>query len=434
MSCKYEDLVSEVPCSLWSMLAPAGGAIVLSCFAWYGYRHFAFTLEENRKERSVLRSALAQRDAEVLSLRKTLSEPTQQKVATPPTAPTPTQPLRKDSAEVQTLRRRLSDLNRELGEFRAHNRALTLDVQAGREELRDLGIKLQQSDKLSKARAGELQVAQTYLSTADQFSGVEIIQAVEALNEEISGTAATLADIYEQAKRTTDKPAADIPYRHVADILGDTMARFIKSNPQYEVLQVAFSAAICAHAGAMVMSWCLRRDPEKEEGWNEVYDRIRQSEKQAIAGKWRALTQKAIEPPFEHDEADIQTVLGETLANILTIAGFDLGDNKLAETLVGSGIAKKLVELRFCARQGVTSCEMEPVYVAPGLLFNSEAMEDALSRGDLERQDGEMQICSTTELGLVAIEGWGLEESETSLKILKKARVVLLSGLNDIVA
>ncbi|PBK65424.1 hypothetical protein ARMSODRAFT_1022233 [Armillaria solidipes] len=427
MSFNYEDVASDVPYSLWSMLAPAGGAIVLSCLAWYGYRHVAFTLEENRKELSVLRSALAQRDAEVLSLRKALSEPTQQpqKAATPP--------LRKDSTEMQASRRRISDLNKELEEFRAHNRALTLDVQAGREELRDLGLKLQQSDKLSRARAEELQVAQMYLSTADQFSGVEIIQAVEALNEEISGTAATLADIYEQAERATDKLTTEIPYRHVADILGDTMARFIESNPQYEVLQVAFSAAICAHAGGMVMSWCLRRDPGKEEGWNEVYDRIRQSEKQAIAGKWRALTQRAIEPPSKHDEAEIETVIEETLANILTIAGFDPGDNKLAGTLVGSGIAKKLVELRFCARQGVTSCEMEPVYVAPGLLFNSEVMEDALGRGDLERQDGEMQICSTTELGLAATEGWG-EDNNTSLKILKKAKVILLSGLNDIVA
>lgn len=77
---------------------------------------------------------------------------------------------------------------------------------------------------------------------------------------------------------------------------------------------------------------------------------------------------------------------------------------------------------------------MEPVYVAPGLLFNSDAMEDALSRGDLKGQDGEMQICSTTELGLAAIEGWELEEPESSLKILKKAKVILLSGLNDIVA
>ncbi|PBK65452.1 hypothetical protein ARMSODRAFT_1022260 [Armillaria solidipes] len=408
------------------MLAPTGRAIVLSCLAWYGYRHVAFTLEENRKELSVLRSALAQRNTEVLSLRKALSEPMQQpqKAATPP--------LWKDSTEMQASRRRISDLNKELEEFRAHNRALTLDVQAGREELRDLGLKLQQSDKLSRARAEELQVAQMYLSTADQFSGVEIIQAVEALNEEISGTAATLADIYEQAERATDKLTTEIPYRHVADILGDMMARFIESNPQYKVLQVAFSAAICTHAGGMVMSWCLRRDPGKEEGWNEVYDHIQQSEKQAIAGKWQALTQRAIEPPSKHDEAEIETVIEETLANILTIAGFDPGDNKLAGTLVGSGIAKKLVELRFCARQGVTSCEMEPVYVAPGLLFNSEVMEDALGRGDLEQQDGEMQICSTMELGLAATEGWG-EDNNTSLKILKKAKVILLSGLNNII-
>ncbi|KAK0196203.1 hypothetical protein F5146DRAFT_997661 [Armillaria mellea] len=422
MSFNYEAVASDVPYSLWSTLAPAGGAMVFSCLAWCGYRRFTSTLEENRRELSVLRSALAQRDAEVCSLRKALSEPTQQpqKAATP--APTP--PSRKNSAETQALRRRISDLNKELEEFRAHNRTLTLDVQARREELRDLGIKLQQSDKLSRARAGELQVAQMYLSTADQFSGVEIIQAVEALNEEISGTAATLADIYEQAERAIDKPATDVPYRHVADILGDTMARFIESNPQYEVLQVAFSAAICAHAGEMVMAWCLRRDPGKEEGWNEVYDRIRQSEKQSIAGKWRALTQKAIDPPSKHDETEIQAVLAETLANILTIAGLGLGDNRFAETLVGSGIAKKLVDLRFCARQGVTSCEMVPVYVAPGLLFNSEVMEDALGRGDLERHDGEMQICSTTELGLAATEGWG-EDNKTSPKILKKAKRVL---------
>ncbi|KAK0240863.1 hypothetical protein EDD85DRAFT_992103 [Armillaria nabsnona] len=281
MSFNYEDIASDVPYSIWSMLAPVSGVIALLCLAWYGYRHVAFTLEENQKELLVLRSALAQRDAEVLSLWKALSEPTQQpqKAAIPP--------LRKDGAEVQALRRRISNLNKELEEFRAHNRTLTLD-----------------SDKLSRARAEELQVAQMYLSTADQFSGVEIIQAVEALNEEISGTTATFADIYEQAERATDKLTTKIPYRHVTDILGDTMARFIGSHPQYEVLQVAFSAAICAHAGAIVMAWCLRRDPGKEEGWNEVYDHIRQSEKQAIAGKWRALTQKAIEPPSKHDEAD----------------------------------------------------------------------------------------------------------------------------------
>ncbi|KAK0212138.1 hypothetical protein DFS33DRAFT_5605 [Desarmillaria ectypa] len=424
MSFSYEDIPSDVPYSLWSVLAPAGGAIILSCLALYRYRYVASTLEENRKELSVLRSALAQRDAEVLSLRKALSEPVQQAQKAP---------SRKDGTEVQVLKRRISDLNKELEEFRVHNRALTLDVQAGREELRGLGVKLQQSDKLSRARAEELRVAQVYLSTADQFSGVEIIQAVEALNEEISGTAATLADVYEQAERGAENAARGISYRHVADVLGDAMASFIESNPHYEVLQVAFSAAICAHVGEMIMSWHIGGDTGKEQGWNEVYGRIQQSEKQAIAGRWHALTQKAIAPPSKHDEAEIETILEETLVSILIVAGFDPGDRKVAKKLASSCLARKVVELRLGTRQGVTSCEMELIYVAPGLLFNSEVMEDALSRGDFERQDSKMRICSTTELGLAATESWG-EDNKTSLKILKKARVVLLSELNDIVA
>ncbi|KAK0448945.1 uncharacterized protein EV420DRAFT_835195 [Desarmillaria tabescens] len=430
MSFNCEGITSDMPYSLWSVVAPAGGMMILSCLSclsclsWRWYRHAASALEENQKELSVLRSALAQRDAEVVSLRRALSEPTQQ---------APKAPSRKDGIEVQALRRRISDLNKELEEFRAHNRDLTLEVQAGREELHGLGVKLQQSDKLSRARAEELRVAQVFLSTADQFSGFEIIQAVEALNEEISGIAATLADVYEQAEMGVDNPMMDIAYGHLAGILGDMMASFVKSNSQYEVLQVAFSAAICAHVGQMVMSWSIRRDTGKEKSWDEVFSRIRRSEKQAIAGRWRSLTQKAIIPSSKHDEAAIEAIVTETLVNILIVAGIDPGDKKVVDKLANSGLAKKVMELRFGVWQGVTSCEMQPVYAAPGLPFNSGMMEDALGQGDSERQDSQNRICCTTELGLAAVESQG-EASRTSPKILKKAKVILLSGLNEIVA
>ncbi|KAG7450051.1 uncharacterized protein BT62DRAFT_621402 [Guyanagaster necrorhizus] len=268
-SSSYTTKSTKPTCT--TMLAPIGGVILLSCLALRRHRHVTSELEENYKLLSVLRSALAQKDAEVLSLRKALSETTQQ------ASKAATSSSWKDETEGQALKRRISDLNKELDEFRAHNRALILDIQTGKEELHGLGMKLQESEKLSRARAEELRVAQVYLSTADQFSGVEIIQAVEALNEEISGMAATLADVYDQVERGVGNPATDVAYGRVVEILGDTMTSFVKSNSQYEVLQVAFSAAICAHAGWMATSWCLGGDPSDEKGWNEIYDRIRQS-------------------------------------------------------------------------------------------------------------------------------------------------------------
>ncbi|KAK0209596.1 hypothetical protein IW262DRAFT_1281438 [Armillaria fumosa] len=284
---------------------------------------------------------------------------------------------------------------------------------------------------LLDVRTRELQDARTFLDTADLVSGEDIISMAEALNAEIFQTAAYMADssVFGVKCRLVDTGEVD-PW------LGADFVEILRSGKNTEArvqcVQIALQASLVRSCMATIAMW--HPDPKIDEGLRQLYSKIQKTEKQAIAGKWRALTQKAIEPPSKHDEAEIQTVLEETLANILTMAGYDPGDNKLAETLLGSGIAKKLVELRFCARQGVTSCEMEPVYIAPGLLFNSEAMEDALSRGDLKQQDGEMQICSTTELGLAAIEGWGLEEPESSLKFLKKAKVILLSGLNDIVA
>ncbi|KAG7447364.1 uncharacterized protein BT62DRAFT_1004966 [Guyanagaster necrorhizus] len=107
------------------------------------------------------------------------------------------------------------------------------------------------------------------------------------------------------------------------------------------------------------------------------------------------------------------------------------GHKTVTEKLASSGVAQKVVELQFATRQGVTSCEMQPVSVAESSPFNVEIMEDAIGAKDSKQPDNEKQICSTTELGLASTKSQG-EDHRT--KILKKAKVILLSRLNDIMA
>lgn len=82
--------------------------------------------------------------------------------------------------------------------------------------------------------------------------------------------------------------------------------------------------------------------------------------------------------------------------------------------------------------EGVTSSDLEALYIGFGAPFNRMTMEDALRPGAAERYTSESILC-TTDLGLVRAEKVAGSVGEWKETILLKPKVILFSGISEVV-
>ncbi|KAK0485509.1 hypothetical protein EDD18DRAFT_1111459 [Armillaria luteobubalina] len=127
----------------------------------------------------------------------------------------------------------------------------------------------------------ELRAAQVYLIRADQSSGVDVINMIDALNSEVFQTAAMVAEAFKFGKKKVeDSSEVEVVYYHVIEVLGLCMTELLKSMLHHDnqiLIQTTFQAAMCTYVDWIVTLWYFKG---REEEWmlSNLYAIIQESD------------------------------------------------------------------------------------------------------------------------------------------------------------
>ena len=121
-----------------------------------------------------------------------------------------------------------------------------------------------------------------FWSTEDEFSGAEVVFAVERLNWEILQVAAGLADELDPEHLTRGEYGSGgtmEAIKRTTNIIGPKLASMLAtSNGQYAtvILQTAFHTTLALKVGHIIFSWFIR-DPETDRMLYDIHERLYKS-------------------------------------------------------------------------------------------------------------------------------------------------------------
>ncbi|RXW24342.1 hypothetical protein EST38_g1509 [Candolleomyces aberdarensis] len=282
---------------------------------------------------------------------------------------------------------------------------------------------------------------QPFLTKADTLSIKDVVQKVNALNEEIFQMAAYLGEVlvYEVLAPDADRrehrqTAIRATYEWSVNMLGETLTNALAQESMNEpkeesntlLVQIVMQIALANWCGAFGRRWTsyqrvdelaseVKESQPKESGSksgiskqvehdrfiSELYDSIRDHEDQSIAGRWRSLTRAYL--PFSTNGWDHSLML--TICSIMSVAGWA---TRLDEDIVQiekrlCSIFKPLLDLRKAIGEDVISTELKISIISPGQAFNPSYMEDAYADGrssSKSKKSAPETVVSTSELGL----------------------------------
>jgi len=131
-------------------------------------------------------------------------------------------------------------------------------------------------------------------------------------------------------------------------------------------------------------------------------------------------------------EPDLLPDLAEALANILVAAGYKEGPANSHQQIMSrfsnriGTVMKFARDLNKTVGEGVTSCDLEVLYIPPDIPYHPGNMSDAL--GASPNNCSENVIC-TTDLGLVRAERLSGTVAHWNESVLLKPKVILPSGV-----
>ncbi|OCH89891.1 hypothetical protein OBBRIDRAFT_888123 [Obba rivulosa] len=324
---------------------------------------------------------------------------------------------RKDE-ELTALRRREQEREELLAQMarsaqeESHKNALLQD------QLGTLTVVRRNEASLLESRTSELRAAQVYLSKADAFSDADVQERLETLSANIFQCAAQLADTFPYKSAKSAKPNA--PRMRDRAALRKRVAQSIESGltqaletagDRLDTLLVQTAAQACMSRFFLevITSWDLGATGTGQSAAN-IYAQLLQTEYQAVASRWRALTRKGLRIMSESgpgDVAPLKTRAVNQLGDIIVLCGIG-GDGdpyKLISEKYGSRLqeaAEQALELRKVIGEDVVACDFKPVYVSDGDIFLPDSMDDAFGNGDHHAAD-EKVMCTVT-MGLERIE------------------------------
>lgn len=181
------------------------------------------------------------------------------------------------------------------------------------------------------------------------------------------------------------------------------------------------------------------------------------AEEQSVSGRWRALTRQHVQrmmrskaspshsPSPSPDVTDLVVYMVDALVNVLLISGLNNSPQRHTHTELHSKITTTFAaqlnvvlssakRLNKAAGELVTSCDLEALYIAPDCNFNGAMMEDASGAKTPNTTPTKVpeRVLCTTDLGLVRAEKVTATRGEWSESVLLKPKVVLVSGLQEI--
>ena len=129
--------------------------------------------------------------------------------------------------------------------------------------------------------------------------------------------------------------------------------------------------------------------------------------------------------------------MAEVLANVFIAAGFNESLAALQLQIV-TIFGERIHLVMQCAQQlnktigeGVTSCDLEPLYIESEIPFNGQMMDDSLSTPDPSTPIDEKVLC-TTDMGLGRAEKISGTSGEWHEVTLLKPKVILPSRLLEL--
>ncbi|KAJ2935039.1 hypothetical protein H1R20_g2027, partial [Candolleomyces eurysporus] len=281
---------------------------------------------------------------------------------------------------------------------------------------------------------------------ADTSSVVDVIQKVNAVNEEIFQMAAYLGEVlfYEVLAPGGDKQehrqrAINASYEGSRNLLGEkltnALAQASMKEPKEEInpffVQIVMQIALTNWCGIFGRRWTSyqqaerepissggpRRDHQRESAASagvsrqadydrfvsELYDVIRDHEDQDVAGRWRSITRAHV--PFSTNGWNRSLMTG--ICSIMVVSGWvTRSDAEIAqiERRLAS-IFKPLLDLRKATGEDITSADLDIALVQLGEAFNPLYMEDAYpgerSQSKPNRKNSASDlVAGTTGLGL----------------------------------
>ncbi|CAA7260293.1 unnamed protein product [Cyclocybe aegerita] len=300
-----------------------------------------------------------------------------------------------------------------------------------------------QTSNLLEVRSADLKGAQTFLTTADQYSGSDIIAMVESLNAEIFQTAAFIAELMENAsldaiatQRQNLGKYSDV-LQHSRQYIGEALFAHLTKKP-LEVqtdplpLQLAFQTILSFWCSSKARAFCPGAFGDE---LYRLYAKIRENELQAVAGRWRAITNSQIPTQGQHSHAD--HVL-ECVLSLLHYCGWQTRAAHNQKTILSmqqmiQGIEKQCINLKNATKEGITTADMEVFIGQTGCGFDEEIMEDIYAEpGPGGSRPGKGILCAVG-IGLrrstmKKSEG-GILENQTD--VLTRMKVVLDSVIFD---
>ncbi|KAJ6483642.1 hypothetical protein DFH09DRAFT_1461450 [Mycena vulgaris] len=407
-----------------------------------GYLTKAFTRSKHTAKKAqadllVLRKAIEGKETEMASLHRSVEavkEDARDQVAAL-------------TIEMAALEARLRATERELADSGEKKRTLELALEQREGQARDLlaeKVRLESGHTealgLLTAKSAELMAAQAQLPVEDRLTDQAVLALVRALNTEIKDTAAFLADAFEfeekkpGAKGEEDEAELAEVHERATEILGTELVSILRAADHHRdpaVVRLAFQGGMVEYARWMSASWFFE-DPEDEQLLADIYQRVRTTQEQAVAGRWRALTHTHVQELLD-GAPELGDYFVDAFVNVLLAAGFRSSAAALHE-LVGTRFADRIGALVRLARglnkavgAEVTACELKALSAAPGVLFDAEAMVDIV---DGAPQPGEAVLC-TCELGLSRSDK---VDGAWTKRILLRPKVVLPSGLEELLA
>ncbi|RDB20567.1 hypothetical protein Hypma_012277 [Hypsizygus marmoreus] len=306
-------------------------------------------------------------------------------------------------------------------------------------------IMLETMEEKTLASTEMLDANSFFLNMDDCLSGADVIGMADMLNANIFQGAAFIVDSLESSRWVPRTNEEVMEFERVREdavgILGQDLFNALDakwndgddSDLRHRLLQIALQVCMVHFCAKIIQSWSHKE--EEDTVLANAYTRICNREKQAVAGRWRALTRATTKETFE--PRVVLTDLVHRIISILVAVSCwdDHMDNKRFFNMFHESLEKvveKASQIRNAIGEKITSVDISASIFAPGITFDSATMDDAY-RGDWEASicsKGSDVVAGTTEIGLSIASKKGQRWNGES-RVLIKPKVVLHSVLEE---
>ncbi|KAK0471587.1 hypothetical protein IW261DRAFT_1511446 [Armillaria novae-zelandiae] len=291
--------------------------------------------------------------------------------------------------------------------------------------------------RLLDIRTRELQDAHAYSMRSDTLSTDELVAKVESLNAEIYQVSAYMADSMKFGARVNFEAARAEAVQWFGTYIIDLLCSAINEETRMQVVQIAIQAALVQTCADFISMWHVEK--RTDENLSRLYAKIRATNTQVVAGRWRAMTRSGSKYESLSDvKKEWMKIVVRKMAIVLIFAGWTGVDTNPIWEACPSFLMKRYgerieeivhlaVDLDRGMGEGIVSEDIVIFFVGGGSNFVPDTMENG--DGEFTVLESDRVLC-TCELGLKVSRS---VQKDGYLAILVKPKVVLCSTMSEII-